>query len=590
MSDPLTPRRSKRGRTSEPSSPTDENSKTPTRKSSRTGESTPSSTRGSARKAKQQKDGDEASSPPAKRRMDSSPGADLRPLPSSPPSAAQPEDTSLFSSPPQSRAAPTSEIDLSSPLNYGTPGSRGGPHTPGAAGTPIRTRPDVRSDRKIRQVTIGGSDPSDPTKITSDITSDPNAGPQLVIWGTDVVVSQCKEKFRRFISKYLDKNVAGDEQFDGMDINEPYYLQRLEEISIVGEPFLNINCEHLREFDGELYRQLICYPQEVIPTFDMAVNEMFFDRYPDTSLEHQVQVRPYNAALTKNMRSLNPEDIDQLITIGGMVIRTTSLIPEMREAFFKCYVCGSTASVEIDRGRIAEPTLCTNCNTNHSFALVHNRSQFTDKQMVKLQESPEDMPAGQTPHNVILYAHNDLVDKVQPGDRVKVTGIYRATPLRVNPRMRNVKSVYKTHIDVVHFRKLDAKRLTENNDEEEQKDTVLSEERVEFLKKLSKKSDIYERLAKAIAPSIYENEDIKKGILLQLFGGCRKDFTNAGRGKFRSEMNILLCGDPGTSKSQLLQYVHHLVPRGQYTSGKGSSAVGLTAYVTKDPETRQLVL
>ena len=81
-------------------------------------------------------------------------------------------------------------------------------------------------------------------------------------------------------------------------------------------------------------------------------------------------------------------DIDQLITIGGMVIRTTSLIPEMREAFFKCYVCGNTASVEIDRGRIAEPTLCTNCNTNHSFALVHNRSQFTDKQMVKLQESP----------------------------------------------------------------------------------------------------------------------------------------------------------------------------------------------------------
>lgn len=590
MSEPLTPRRSKRGRTSEPSSPTDENSKTPTRKSSRKGESTPSSTRGSARKAKQQKDRDETSSPPTKRRMDSSTGADLIPLPSSPPSVAQPEDTSLFSSPPQSRAAPTSEIDLSSPLNYGTPGSRGGPHTPGAAGTPIRTRPDVRSDRKIRQVTIGGSDPSEPTKITSDITSDPNAGPQLVIWGTDVVVSQCKEKFRRFISKYLDKNVAGDEQFDGMDINEPYYLQRLEEISIVGEPFLNINCEHLREFDGELYRQLICYPQEVIPTFDMAVNEMFFDRYPDTSLEHQVQVRPYNAALTKNMRSLNPEDIDQLITIGGMVIRTTSLIPEMREAFFKCYVCGYTTSVEIDRGRIAEPKLCTNCNTNHSFALVHNRSQFTDKQMVKLQESPEDMPAGQTPHTVILYAHNDLVDKVQPGDRVKVTGIYRATPLRVNPRMRNVKAVYKTHIDVVHFRKLDAKRLNENNDEEEQKDTVLREERVEFLKKLSKKSDIYERLARAIAPSIYENEDIKKGILLQLFGGCRKDFTNSGRGKFRAEMNILLCGDPGTSKSQLLQYVHHLVPRGQYTSGKGSSAVGLTAYVTKDPETRQLVL
>lgn len=81
-----------------------------------------------------------------------------------------------------------------------------------------------------------------------------------------------------------------------------------------------------------------------------------------------------------------------------------------------------------------------------------------------------------------------------------------------------------------------------------------------------------------------------QGILLQLFGGTRKDFSQTGRGHFRAEVNILLCGDPGTSKSQLLQYVHQLVPRGQYTSGKGSSAVGLTAYVTKDPETRQLVL
>ena len=122
------------------------------------------------------------------------------------------------------------------------------------------------------------------------------------------------------------------------------------------------------------------------------------------------------------------------------------------------------------------------------------------------------------------------------------------------------------------------------------KETRFNPEREALLHELSKKPDIYERLARAIAPSIYENEDIKKGILLQLFGGTRKDFTEVGRGSFRSEINILLCGDPGTSKSQLLQYIFNLVPRSQYTSGKGSSAVGLTAYVTKDPETKQLVL
>jgi len=101
-----------------------------------------------------------------------------------------------------------------------------------------------------------------------------------------------------------------------------------------------------------------------------------------------VQVRPFGVEKVTSMRNLNPEDIDQLITVSGMVIRTSGIIPEMREAFFQCHVCRSTRTVEIERGRIAEPTLCTHCSTNHSFHLVHNRSMFTDKQMVKVQESP----------------------------------------------------------------------------------------------------------------------------------------------------------------------------------------------------------
>ncbi|XP_064641337.1 DNA replication licensing factor mcm4-A-like [Lineus longissimus] len=584
---PTTPgRRSKRGRSTEEDKETDP--VTPSRKSGRSTNAgaTPRSTR------KTQNEG--IQSPPTRRRKidPSSPGMDLPAMPSSPASVQQQEqDISLTGN------LGTSEIDLSSPLNYGTPSSRlgvGTPRTPG--GTQIRMRADIGSTRKIRQVNLG-SDPSGMDTsmrgVSSELGTDPNAAPQMVIWGTDVVVSHCKEKFRRFIERFVPEDIADDERFEGMDIEVPIYQQRLEEINLIGDPFLDVNSGHLKQFDADLYRQLVSYPQEVIPTLDMAVNELFFDKYPDTQLEHQIQVRPFNAETTKNMRSLNPEDIDQLITINGMVIRTSPLIPEMREAFFRCYVCNNSVTVEIDRGRISEPTLCQNCNTNHSFAMVHNRSQFTDKQMVKLQESPEDMPAGQTPHTVCVYSHGDLVDKVQPGDRVKVTGIYRATPLRAMPRARNVKSVYKTHIDVVHFRKADQKNIRDSDNDDNTdvtKDMRFTEEKINALKELAKKPDLYERLARALAPSIYEHEDIKKGILLQLFGGTRKDFTNAGRGKFRADVNILLCGDPGTSKSQLLQYVFNLVPRGQYTSGKGSSAVGLTAYVTKDPETRQLTL
>jgi DNA replication licensing factor MCM4 len=403
------------------------------------------------------------------------------------------------------------------------------------------------------------------------------------VWGTDVNVKEVQEKFKKFLCEFRE---ASEDVLDEEE-EMPYYLKRLEEINALEEPFLSVDCSHVKQFNRYIYLQLIRYPQEVIPTFDMAANDVFYSIYPDAQLEHQIQVRTFNVDKTKNMRSLNPDDIDQLITTSGMVIRTSNLIPEMREAFFCCYVCQNTESVEIDRGRIAEPNLCRNCNTYHSYQLVHNRCHFTDKQIVKLQESPDDMPAGQTPYTVMLYAHNDLVDEVHPGDRVTVTGIYRAVPLRVQPTTRHVKSVYKTYVDVIHYRKIDMKRLYKDEDG---KEAHFTEERIEELKTLSKMPDIYERLARALAPSIYENEDIKKGILCQLFGGTVKDFTHAGRGKFRSEINVLLCGDPGTSKSQLLRYVHGLVPRGQYTSGKGSSAVGLTAYITKDPETRQRVL
>lgn len=482
-----------------------------------------------------------------------------------------------------------SEFDLNSPLNYGTPSSIGSIRTPhsGIQNTPLKARPDIRIDKRIRTVNVGGG-----LETISEVDSQSDSGAtntqaQLLVWGTNVVVSECKAKFKNFLMRYIDPEIDQDEVEEGMNLNEPLYLQKLDEVNSLEEPFLNVNCAHLKMFDEQLYNQLICYPQEVIPSFDMATNEIFFEKYPAAVLEHQIQVRPFNAEKTRNMRALNPEDIDELISISGMVIRCSNIIPEMREAFFKCIVCSFTTSVEIDRGRIQEPSLCTHCNTNHCFQLIHNRSHFTDKQLVKLQESQEDMAAGQTPHNILMFAYNDLVDKVQPGDRITVTGIYRAIPIQENPRQRTVSSVYKTHIDVVHFRKLDKKRLYESEDGKEH---LFSPERVELLHTLSAKPDCYDRLARTIAPSIYENIDIKKGILLQLFGGTKKKHSVGGRQSFRSEIHILLCGDPGTSKSQLLQYVFNLIPRSQYTSGKGSSAVGLTAYVTRDPDTRQLTL
>merc|ERR1719309_1109985 len=498
-----------------------------------------------------------------------------------------------------------SEIDLSSPLSYGNIGSVGSSvRTPGtdARGTPLRIRSDIQAGRTMRTVNVPSSQDGIPLPMSQgDVVASSSTGmlpseivppsensdtvAQVVIWGTNVSLVETKRKFQRFIRTFQDAETAYDEEFEGLDHSRPYYIQSLEQIITSLKPYLNVNADHLQRFDDELYNQLIQFPQEVIPILDQAANELFFERYPDTELEHQIQVRPYNAEKTRSMRNLNPEDIDQLITLQGMVIRSSDLIPELNSGFFQCNVCRNTAQVEVEKGRVAEPVLCPACNTNHSFTMVHNRSKFSDKQLIKLQEAPDDMAAGQTPHTVVLYVHGELTDKVMPGDRVYVTGIYRAVPHRSNPRVSSIMCIFKTHVDVVHFRKADVARLRDGSD-----DNLFTPDRVEYLKELSALPDVYDRLSRAIAPNIYENDDIKKGILLQLFGGTRKDFTASGRGNFRSELNILMCGDPGTSKSQLLQYVYNLVPRSQYTSGKGSSAVGLTAYVTKDPESRQLVL
>ncbi|KPJ09565.1 DNA replication licensing factor MCM4 [Papilio machaon] len=394
------------------------------------------------------------------------------------------------------------DIDMSSPLNYGTPSSLSTPRSLlRSVGTPARPRADLRGHQFGRNVPA-----PTPTK-RPDETGDVDSGePQLVVWGTDVAIAECRDKFIKFVQRFVEPDAV---------TNEPLYETKLEEIHTLEEPFLDVDCEHVKTFDAKLHRQLVCYPQEVVPAFDVAVNQLFFEKYPAAILEHQIQVRPYNAP-QRHMRDLNPEDIDQLVTICGMVIRTSGIVPEMREAYFRCAVCGAGAAGELERGRVAEPAHCTHCSTAHAFQLIHNRSHFSDKQLVKLQEAP---------------------------------GI----------------NVF----------------IQENR---------FPAERVEMLRALSRQVDCYERLARAIAPSIYENLDIKKGVLMQLLGGTKKNFNAAGRTHFRSEINILLCGDPGTSKSQLLRWVHGLVPRAQYTSGRGSSAVGLTAYVSKDPDTRQLVL
>ncbi|KAL2176019.1 MCM2/3/5 family-domain-containing protein [Thermothelomyces heterothallicus CBS 202.75] len=468
------------------------------------------------------------------------------------------------------------------------------------------------------------------------------------------------KKYRMWADGATEADTSGNPEAD----SKPYW-EALENMLLLGTNKLYLDLRDLKAYPRtvKLWHQAQAYPTEIIPVMDQCVHDCMIelaqaemasqraashsaaaaaaaaanapqasqsseiafpssDRGEDSStprpsqrdqmtLEDQVMkqqylVRPWGLEKTINLRDLNPSDMDKLISIKGLVIRTTPVIPDMKAAFFKCSVCGHSVTVELDRGKIREPTECprARCKQKNSMQIIHNRCLFEDKQVIKLQETPDTVPAGQTPHSVSVCVYNELVDFCKAGDRVELTGIYKVTPVRVNPRMRTVKSVHKTYVDVVHVQKVDRKRMgadpsTLDLAEEEEAHTngqsldevkKVTPEEEEKIKATAARPDIYDLLSRSLAPSIYEADDVKKGILLQLFGGTNKTFEKGGSPKYRGDINILLCGDPSTAKSQILSYVHRIAPRGVYTSGKGSSAVGLTAYVTRDPETRQLVL
>jgi len=458
--------------------------------------------------------------------------------------------------------------------------------------------------------------------LTSDVNNSQNPTTELsseivttkrYIWGTTLVVAEASKMFEDFLLNFTmaDRIRAMREEDPTVSIDirpeheQPYYFPRiLKEMNELKIYNLNLNCQNLKSYKKSLplYHQLIRYPQEIIPIMDHVLTEKLAENSEDYAPIHAL-VRPYNIGKSVNMRDLNPSDIDQLVTIKGLLIRVTPIIPDLQTAFFSCSNCDYSMTVDIDRGKINEPTKCPNdaCRASNSMRLIHNRCIYSDKQIWRLQETPDEVPDGQTPHSVSLCCYEDLVDTAKPGDRLEITGVFRAIPVRVNPRQHTIKQLFKTYIDIVHVKHSSSKRIAIDENligeneavikhDEEDNLKYINEEEEKNLISLSQSPDIYERLAASLAPSIFGMEDVKKGVLLQLFGGVNRFTGENGSPRIRGDINVLIVGDPGVSKSQLLQYVHKIAPRGIYTSGKGSSAVGLTASVTRDPETRQLVL
>lgn len=420
------------------------------------------------------------------------------------------------------------------------------------------------------------------------------------MYGTDINEAQVKRDFRRFLN---------DQQH--------VYLQELsrawerQDDKTRGIKF-SISGSHIQNFNNKLYDHLVTFPTEVIPIFDYELWEIslkMMEAQPEDLGACQVKIFDLLPSDSKMMRQMNPSDIEKLVSIHGIVIRCSDLVPDMNTGTFQCTTdgCKNEVKVKLSHWTIEEPSRCETCGASHSFQIMHNDCAFSDRQILKLQEKPELVPEGETPQSVSICCFDDLVDSVRPGDRVEITGIYKASAVNPTRGWKACNAVYRTYIDAIAITaekqgriEVDDEMLNGTQKLSDMKDLdpeIVGEEEVEWNRKIRNmafeikdgKPSVVGKLVQSFAPSIYDEDDVKKGLLCQLFGGTPKAL-DATKGKTRPEINTLLCGDPSTAKSQLLQYAYKLAPRGMYTSGKGSSAVGLTASINKDPSTGEIVL
>ena len=349
------------------------------------------------------------------------------------------------------------------------------------------------------------------------------------------------------------------------------YRQRISQMSITGKESITIEFEELFAFDQRLAEILLEKPDAFLQHAGNAAYAQLGIEDSEYALKlEKTTVRIVQLLGKEQLRKLGSKQMGKLVMIEGIVVRATPVRPMVMMASFKCKRCGTTSHVEQTGQFLKAPTVCPSpdCGQNGPFEFIQEESTFIDSQDLRLQEKPEDLPPGQLPRTLsVKLVGGEIVDLARPGDHVSIVGIVRAfAPSR--PGIGKLRTF---------ILQLDANSLEVLGKEPETSPPSVEEE--EKILQLAKDPWVHRKIMSSIAPSIYGYEHIKEAIMYLLFGGVSKSLPDI---TIRGEMNALLIGDPGTAKSQLLQYVARIAPRGLYTSGRGTTAAGLTAAVIRE--------
>ena len=324
------------------------------------------------------------------------------------------------------------------------------------------------------------------------------------------------------------------------------------------ERSLTVNYEDLEMFDPDLADLLIEKPDEVILASQKAIKNI-----DPLMKDAELNIRFENLTNNIPLSDLLSKYIGSFVSADGIVRKTDEIRPRIETGVFECRGCMRITEVEQTSGNhIMEPSLCSECG-GRSFRLLQEDSKYIDTQSARMQEPLENLSGGTEPKQMLMVLEDDLVDELNPGDKVRITGTLKTFREERSGKFKNY--IYVNHIEPL---------------EQEFEELELSEEDEERILELSRDPHIHDKIINSTAPSIKGHRDVKEAIALQLFGGTVQQLEDGTR--LRGDLHILIVGDPGIGKSQILKYVSKLAPRSVYTSGKGTSGAGLTAAAVRD--------
>ena len=357
------------------------------------------------------------------------------------------------------------------------------------------------------------------------------------------------------------------------EFEEFFYERCYEEIDEAvrdGEDSVVIDFQEMDAFEFKLSEFLTENPSEGLSAAEEGIKGV--DLITDEELNVRFSNMPEEDFVL--LRDLRSEHLGDFIPVEGMIKRASQVNPEVVSAEFQCTNCGEIVEKEQDSSKLKSPYKCDSCGSR-KFE-VHNKI-MTDTQVVTVEENPESREGSEQPQSLSVRLEGDLVDpdfqkKIVPGNVVHITGV-----LRERPKKKDSKK-YDMYMEANNV---------EPTEQEFEKIEPTDEEKEE-IESLASRDDVFDMIVDSIAPSIYGHRQIKKAIALQLFGGVKKGRDDGV--KSRGDIHILLIGEPGTGKSQLLKFTGELAPKGRYVVGKSSTGAGLTASVVKEESTGEFSL